>query len=157
VIYVFDTSSFSVLKHYYPERFPSLWTGIEELMEAGQLISTREVLNELERLDTAEPLLVWAKDHREIFAIPTNEETEFVVRIFQVSHFQTLINQKSMLVGNPVADPFVIAAAATKDEGAVVTEERFKENAAKIPNVCQHFGIRCMNLEEFMTRQNWNF
>jgi Domain of unknown function (DUF4411) len=157
VIYVFDTSSFRVLRHYYPERFPSLWAGLDELIGAGTLISTREVLNELERFDDPEPMLAWARSHREIFATPTNDETEFVARIFQVQHFQNLIARKSILIGSPVADPFVIAAAATKGNGAVVTQEGLKENAAKIPNVCQHFGIRCMNLEEFMAQQNWNF
>lgn len=123
----------------------------------GQLVSTREVFNELERFDDPGPLLAWAKNHRDIFATPTNEETEFVARIFLVQHFQTLIAQKSILTGKPVADPFVVAAAATREEGTVVTQESFKENAAKIPNVCQHFGVRSINLEEFMAHQNWNF
>lgn len=121
MIYVFDTSSFRVLRHFYPERFPSLWAGLDELIEAGELISTREVLNELERFDDPEPMLAWAKGHREMFATPTNEETECVARIFRVQHFQNLIARKSILIGSPVADPFVIAAAATKEEGAVVT------------------------------------
>jgi hypothetical protein len=120
-------------------------------------LSTREVFNELERFDDPEPLLAWAKNHKDIFATPTNEETQFVARIFQIQHFQALIAQKSILTGRPVADPFVIAAAAIKQEGAVVTQELFKENGAKIPNVCRHFGVRCMNLEEFMAIQDWNF
>lgn len=28
-----------------------------------------------------------------------------------------------------------------------------KPNAAKILNICQHFGIRCLSLEEFMDEQ----
>lgn len=157
MIYVFDTSSFRILRHYYPDRFRSVWAGLEELVASGEMVSTREVFNELERFDDPEPILDWAKHHKDIFATPTNEETEFVARIFQVQHFQALIARKSILTGRPVADPFVIAAAATKEEGTVVTQEIFKENAAKIPNVCQHFGIACMNLEEFMAQQNWNF
>lgn len=157
MIYVFDTSSFRILRHYYPERFRSVWAGLEELIVSGELISTREVFNELERFDDPEPLLAWAKNHKDIFATPTNAETDFVVRIFQVQHFQALIAQKSILTGRPVADPFVVAAAAIRQEGTVVTQERFKENAAKIPNVCQHFGVPCVNLEEFMANQNWTF
>ena len=155
--YVFDTSSFRVLRHYYPDRFPSVWVGVEGLVASGQLVSTREVFNELERFDDPGPILEWARNHRDIFATPTNEETDFVARIFLVQHFQTLIAQKSILTGRPVADPFVVAAAATKEEGTVVTQESFKENAAKIPNVCQHFGVPCINLEEFMAHQGWNF
>lgn len=154
--YVFDTSSFRILRHYYPNRFPSVWTGLEELVVSSEITSTREVSNELERFDDPGPILAWAKNHKDIFATPTNEETEFVVRIFQVQHFQALIAQKSILTGRPVADPFVVAAAAVK-VGTVVTQKLFKPNAAKIPNVCQHFGIPCVNLEEFMTQQGWNF
>ncbi len=102
-------------------------------------------------------MLTWARNRRDIFATPSNDETEFVARIFQVQHFQALIAQKSILTGRPVADPFVVAAAATKQEGTVVTQETLKENAAKIPNVCQYFGVQCLDLEEFMAHQDWNF
>jgi hypothetical protein len=39
-MYIFDTSAFIVLKHYYRQSFPSLWTGIEELIEGGVVLST---------------------------------------------------------------------------------------------------------------------
>jgi hypothetical protein len=39
----------------------------------------------------------------------------------------------------------------------VVTQEKNTENAAKIPNVCDHFGIPCINLEDFMKKENWTF
>lgn len=154
--FVFDTSSFRILRHYYLNRFPSVWAGLEDLVTAGEITSTREVFNELERFDDPGPVLEWAKNHKEIFAIPTSDETEFVARIFQVAHFQALIAQKSILTGRPVADPFVVAAAAVRG-ATVVTQESLKPNAAKIPNVCQHFGIPCVNLEQFMTHHGWNF
>ncbi|MFY9620527.1 MAG: PIN domain-containing protein [Pyrinomonadaceae bacterium] len=154
--YIFDTSSCRILRHYYPNRFPSVWAGLDQLVAAGEVISTREVFNELEQFDDPGPVLNWAKHHKEIFTTPTNEETEFVARIFQVQHFHALIAQKSILTGRPVADPFVVAAAAVRN-GTVVTQEVMKPNAAKIPNVCAHFNLPCMNLEEFMTDQGWNF
>jgi hypothetical protein len=95
---------------------------MEDLVIAGEITSTREVFNELERFDDPGPVLEWAKSHREIFAIPTNDETEFVARIFQVAHFQALIAQKSILTGRPVADPFVVAAAAVR--GATVSRRK---------------------------------
>jgi len=33
----------------------------------------------------------------------------------------------------------------------------WKENSAKIPNVCDHFDIPYLNLEEFMEKENWTF
>ena len=61
-----------------------------------------------------------------------------------------------MLRGTPVADPFVIACAAN-NHGTVVTEEDLKDHAARIPNVCYHFKIPCINLKEFMKLQDWQF
>jgi Domain of unknown function (DUF4411) len=92
----------------------------------------------------------------DVFTTPTAEETEFVGRILAVPHFQQLIGTKARLTGTPVADPFVIACAAVRD-GTVVTEEKTKPNSAKIPNVCEHFAISCLNLEKFMRAVGWSF
>jgi len=35
--------------------------------------------------------------------------------------------------------------------------EQFKDKAAKIPNICRHFDVRCMTLEEFMQAEGWTF
>jgi hypothetical protein len=155
-MHIFDTSAFIVLKHYYRQSFPSLWTGLEELINNGVLVSTREVYNELQSYNDADYIQTWADTHKEVFATPSNDELEFVAGIFRVAHFQALISQKAALKGTPVADPFVVAAAAIKN-ATVVTQESLKPNAAKIPNVCDRFGIRCIKLEEFMAEQGWNF
>jgi hypothetical protein len=60
------------------------------------------------------------------------------------------------MTGQPVADPFLIAAAQCCG-GTVVTQERLKPNAAKIPNVCQHFGASCMTFEGFLKAKGWSF
>jgi hypothetical protein len=98
----------------------------------------------------------WMKQNRRIFSIPDAEQTAFISEIFKIQHFQTLIGMKQQLIGKPVADPFVIACAHVL-KGCVVTEEREKPNAAKIPNVCSHFGIECTNLEGYLSRKSWTF
>ena len=35
--------------------------------------------------------------------------------------------------------------------------ESHKLNAARIPNVCEHFDIKCFNFEDFMKNENWQF
>lgn len=125
------------------------------LGKSGSL-SLREVKLELSNHNDPDVIESWAKDNAAIFLIPSPEELLFVQKIFSVSHFQALISKKALLKGTPVADPFVIAAAAVR-AGTVVTEERLKPNAAKIPNVCDHFGVNCTNLEGFMNQKNWCF
>jgi hypothetical protein len=61
-----------------------------------------------------------------------------------------------LLKGGKNADPFVVARAATID-GTVVSLEAMKANAAKIPNICKHFGLPCINLEQFMEAEDWQF
>jgi hypothetical protein len=156
MIYVFDTSSFSELKHFYPGVFKSIWAGFDDLVQQQRLISTREVWNEIQRGNADQHTNTWLKGRKEIFTTPDGVELQFVTKIFQVRHFQGLIGEQQRLKGTPVADPFVIACAKIRN-GIVVTEERLKPNAAKIPNVCEHFGIPCVDLETFMHQQDWSF
>lgn len=155
MIHIFDTSSLSELDAYYPNIFKSFWARLDAAASAGDIISTREVRAELERSGLVN-VLAWAKLNSDMFTTPGAAETAFVAQIFAVQHFQALINTKAALNGTPVADPFVVACAKIKG-GTVVTEERFKPNAAKIPNVCAHFQIPCINLETFMRNMGWSF
>lgn len=155
MIYVFDSSPLIVLfKYFYLERFPSLWEKFDSMVSAQQIISVREVRNEL--IGQEDRLSAWVKKNKEIFYKPTMDEYNFVKEVFVIEHFQTLIKEKERFVGKPVADPFVIAKAKV-GAGCVVTEESHKKNAAKIPNVCSHFDIPCVNLETFMEKENWTF
>lgn len=160
-IYVFDTSPLSVIfRHYYPDRFPSLWKRFNESVLNGRITSTREVYRELTKKETH--LMEWRDKHKsKVFPISTFEELAFVNRILSVPNFKFLVPQTKIVSGEPVADPFVIARAKCLGnngvDACVVTLEKAKENAAKIPNVCAHFGIDCVDLEGFMEREKWRF
>lgn len=157
VIYIVDTNSFNVLENYYPARFPSLWQNVDLLVREKRLLSVREVFNELDGTLSEEHFMQqWIKSNAGIFRSVSGDEGQFVADIFSVNHFRTLIGQKQRLRGIPVADPFVIAAARACG-GCVVTEERMKPNAAKIPNVCQHFGVDWTNIEGLLEREDWSF
>ncbi len=156
MIYVFDTSSIRSLQHFYPSVFKTIWDGLDGLVQQQNLISTREVWNELGRQNVSANVLAWAKQNKQIFTTPNAAELQIVAQIFQIKHFQSLIGEQQRLKGTPVADPFVIACAKIKG-GTVVTEEQLKQNAAKIPNVCQHFNVPCIDLEGFMQQQGWEF
>lgn len=155
-MYVFDTNAFSQLLHsYYPERFPSLWERFNALIDEAQITSTREAYRECED-DRSKALREWIVDHRDLFPAPTAAEGAFVVRIFAVRHFQQVIEQKKLLKGGKNADPFIVARAAVHD-GTVVTMEGRPRNGAKIPNICEHFGVPWVSLEGFMAAEGWTF
>ena len=156
MIYVFDTSSLVVINHYYPHAFPTFWARLDELVNQGIITSTREVYNELQNFTDRPNTLAWAKNNKALFEIPTPDELRFVAQILAIPRFQALIGEKNRLKGTPVADPFVVATARVRG-AVVVTQEVEKQNAAKIPNVCKHFGIGCINLAGFMQGQGWTF
>lgn len=154
--YVLDTNSFRVLGNYYPARFPSFWDKFNELVLGGRVISVREARKELDYQVAKLYLREWIEDNRSIFLLPDPAETEFVREIFSNQHFQALVKKKDMLRKKPIADPFIIASAKVRD-ACVVTEEKCKPNAAKIPNVCEYYSIDCTNLEGLMEQEGWSF
>jgi hypothetical protein len=155
-MYVFDTSPLSTLfKNYYRRRFPTLWRNFDQLVADGGLVSTREALREIE--DGPVPdLRDWAQNNHALFSTPNAAEGAFVACIYGVQHFRQNIEQQKLLKGGRNADPFVIARAAVEGR-TVVTMELFKDHAAKIPNICRHFGVPCLTLEEFMEAERWQF
>ena len=62
MIYVFDNSPLSTLfRNYYPGRFPSLWQRFDVLVVNRDIVSTREVLREIED-GAVESLREWARE-----------------------------------------------------------------------------------------------
>jgi len=155
--YVIDSNSIAALSHYYPKRFPTFWALFDAAVDSAEVISVREVSNELDNHTFLQPWLAeWLKQHKSMFRIPSAEETEFVGEIFKVKNFQSLVGEKQTLRGSPVADPFVIACAKVAGR-IVITQEVKKDGGAKIPNVCDHFKIGWTNLEGFLADKDWEF
>lgn len=155
--YVFDTSPLSVLfKHYYRDRFPTLWRRFEVLVGAGRALSVREVRSELLDSHVEQEVKEWASRFSNFFATPTTSEASFLKEIYKVRRFQQNIEQKKLLKGGKNADAFVIAKAKAVD-GTVVTLERRSHTGVKIPDICNHFGINCVSLEQFMQAVQWRF
>jgi len=156
MIYVLDTNSLCVLKNFYPTTFPGLWVRIDALVASGEFISVEEAYGELTKRVDSEHLLQWVERNKAIFTPPTEKEMDFVAGIFAVQHFQQLVSQDALLRGGLVADPWIIARAHSAG-GCVVTEEKLKPNAAKIPNVCDHFQIPWTNVEGLFQLQGWRY
>ena len=157
MVYVFDTSSFIVLSHYYKNQFPSLWKNIGSQVKANKIISVREVFNEIESYALESDLKIWAKKNKTIFQTMNEEESRIMSSIFrEYPKFQNMVDRKSRLQGKPVADPFIVAKAI-HIKGTVISEENFQKNGIKIPNLCRVKKISCLKLKGFMEEQNWSF
>ncbi|MDE0152345.1 MAG: DUF4411 family protein [Gammaproteobacteria bacterium] len=155
-MYVFDTSALSeIFRSFYRSRFPTLWKKFDRLIEKGMITSTREVGRELKQYGRHD-LQNWIREHPEAFPIPSVAEAEFVQKIYLVRHFRQNVERKKILKGGLNADPFVIAKAAAHDS-LVVTLETERPQAVRVPNICEYFDIPCLNLEGFMTNEDWVF
>ena len=155
-MYVLDTNVISSLnKNYYRKRFISLWKAFDQLVADEKITSTREVLHELHDgvpgADTE-----WADANTKLFATPDANEGSFVGQIYSVAHFQANIEKQKLFKGGRNADAFIVARAYATG-GKVVTMERLKPNAVKIPNICEHFKIPYLDLEGFMESEGWEF
>lgn len=154
--YVFDNSPLTALfKNYYRKTFRTLWERFDALVADGSIVSVREALREIED-GAPDNLVEWSKENSALFAVPTGPEGAFVGQIYAVEHFQQNIEVQKLVRGGRNADPFVIAKAAVEGR-TVVTMERLKPNASRIPNICAYFGVRCMHLEDFMVAEGWVF
>ena len=163
-IYVIDTSSLIEIK---PENFPpdiyvSMWRDIENLIRSDRFISHKYVFEELRKYEgKRDEILKWVEKHKKIFKDITPQQTKIVKQILE--KYPSLIDTN----GSVEADPFIIALALEKDpqqalfsstfEKIVVTEEKLKGNKIKIPLICQHFRINCINIFSMFRREGWRW
>ena len=157
--YSLDTSTLSqVYGSIYKGRFPSFWSRFDALIISGRAVSVSEVEEELRNARGLPGVVQELRQlNDEFFSLPTAAEQGFVAQIIRVQHYRNLLSAKAIQTGTPVADPFVIAKAGASPGMCVVTEEKASPNAAKIPNVCDYFNIDCINLEQLMIREGWQF
>ena len=154
-MYVIDTSVVSALhRNYFRSRFVTLWKLFDDMVESGGFTSTREALRELEDLGGASH--EWALKNPGLFTMPDAREGAVVAKIFAVPHFQANMERQKLFKGGRNADPFLVARAAVTGS-TVLTTEKPRLNAAKIPNICQHFSVACVDLEQFMEMEGWTF
>ena len=149
--YSFDTSAIlnPWRRHYPLETFPSLWNRLDELIDAGDIIASEEVLEELRRKD--DEVHQWALERRQMF-IPLYPDIQQSVINILTNHPRLIDNRKN----RSGADPFVIALAQVEN-CTVVTYETpsHSPNRPRIPDVCDAMGIRCINMTDLFQEQGW--
>ena len=151
--YALDTNIFIAMTSFYPEIFPTFWENLNRLVSENNIISTEDNFFEYTRNDFIKE---WVQDNKSIFEPPNKEESAFIQAILSSKNFRANIEKKKLAKDAPHADPFLIAKAKVSN-ATVVTLEKFRENSANIPNICEHFSIKCINLETFIKQQKWIF
>ena len=152
--YCIDTSALmdGWVRYYPQETFPTLWVNLDRLIEANRLISSEEVLQELERKE-GDTLYGWAKDRDRMF-LPLDASIQACAKQIMLDHPQ-LVDGRT---GKSFADPWVIATAHV-NKVAVVTGEKpsGRPNRPKIPDVCRQMNVVCISFVDLIRREKWRF
>ncbi len=136
--YSFDTSGFiePYVRLYPRDIFEPHWQWIEKLIGDGSIKSTELVKTELS--STEDDLYDWASIQEGLFS-PIDEGTQTALTEV-ITAFPNLTDHYRDRSG---ADPWVIALAMSNDCSVVTYEKMGKRGAPKIPNACEHFGVKC--------------
>jgi len=154
VKYCIDTSALmdAWMRWYPAEMFPTLWEKVDALIDDARLISSEEVLLELERKE-GDTLHDWAKERNDIF-LPLDDS-------IQTCHSQIMASYPRLVdgrTGKSFADPWVIATAHTNNCIVVMGEEPTGTlDRPKIPDVCQDMRIRCIKFVDLIRQERWRF
>ncbi|MCY7348228.1 MAG: DUF4411 family protein [Pyrinomonadaceae bacterium] len=161
MIYCIDTSSLihGWNEKYPPEIFTSLWNDIENLIKNGDLVSTEEVLMELNAGN--DDLSIWASKQNDFFLTLDNEIQAEAANILADPINSKVLDTRK--VGKNEADIWVIATAKVNNL-AVITDEKYVQpidvpNARKISirNVCENINVPHFNFLEFIKDCKWKY
>jgi hypothetical protein len=80
------------------------------------------------------------------------------IRIALGQYYQNRINDIQLAEYLNIAPKNLAAFEARfSPERTVVTMETLRPDAARIPNICEHFKVPCLSLEGFMEKESWQF
>lgn len=152
MLYSIDTSAliFASRGPYRLDNFPGFWSKMDELMRDGIMGALEDVKKEVIRKD--DDISDWVKKRTEFF-IPMEEDVQTAM---------TEILEKFPNLPNPDAlhgetDAAVIALAKANGCSVVSQEKGGSEDHPKIPFVCRHYCIRCIDIFELVAEQGWVF
>jgi predicted nucleic acid-binding protein len=154
VTYCVDTSSLLECwsRRYPPDVFGRLWDNLDGLITAKELVAPEEVLHELERKE--DELYEWARERRDGFFLPLDGQVQSATGEV-LAAFPRLVGT---LKDRNRADAFVVAVAKVSGL-TVVTEERRNSTPERprIPLICDHFDMRCIDALGLIREQRWTF
>jgi hypothetical protein len=148
--FVLDTSSWieGYIEQYRPSVFARLWQDIESLLASRKIILAEAAYREVtQQDDTLKKWMTGMASHVEA----NNQSIEQQHAAIQLHPLGVALITKGKPFIRSDADSRIIATAMFL-RGTVVTKELPAVNPAKakIPNVCAHFRVPCVNLMEML-------
>jgi Domain of unknown function (DUF4411) len=151
MLYLLDANVIITAKdsYYAIDQVPEFWEWLVHQGEAGNVKVPSEILDEVSPgADKNDLFYQWRKDKATVAALLLAEEVDQVQvqRVLEEGYAPDLMDQELEVIGS---DPFLIAYAMAHIDRTVVTTEvsspaKQRQNR-KIPDVCDYFGVRCIN------------
>ncbi len=159
--YLIDTNSLiSPYKNYYPFDFArKFWEQMQKSIENGNVVLLDLVKEELSKGD--DELSEWINEFNSSLII-SHKQPAIIAKYAEIlQHIQmsNFYKEKALLDWSKadVADPWLIAAAYTYGYKIVTFETKNgnlniinKCSRAKIPDICEVFGVECQTLYNMM-------
>ncbi|MEN6292267.1 MAG: DUF4411 family protein [Methanobacterium sp.] len=150
-MFIIDTCSLIDLKRNYSTQvFVSLWSSIKDLIDNGELISLKEVQNELVKDDKEFWTGIHNNNGKNFFVDAHDKEIECLTQLEGFS-----IYDEEWAEGESMSDPLLICFGIANNH-IVVTEEN-QRSERRIPYVCKQVGVDCINLNQFFEDNKWEF
>src|SRR5450755_3663262 len=151
-MFCFGTSSLlECWSRYYPlDVFPGMRERLSYLIEGGDVIAPDEVNDEIKHKDDG--LAEWLKQRTSMF-VALEGPVQVAAREV-LAEFPELVKA---LGGRNQADPFVIGLARVRNATVVTQERGGSRERPRIPLVCEHFGVPCIDVVGFIRQRGWTF
>lgn len=140
-------------EHYPMDVFRPQWEFLESAMKGGRVVAPLAVETELERWNkNVAAMKGWLHDHKYLFHdIDSDAQLEGAKRIVNTyPAYGTSMNY--------LGDLEVMAFAMARRLTVISLEAKATQHSAKkpkIPNVCEEFGIRWVNLSGFLRAEGF--
>jgi hypothetical protein len=137
--------------YYSPKLCPNFLDILSKLIDEGIIFCTSEVEREILKEDDA--LKDWIQSHPK-FVHEIDEDIQIKLRKI-LAEYPYLVNATK---DRSMGDPWVIAHAWSV--GATVVTSEIKSNSVKrvkIPDVCEHFKVRCIDVFDFFKEVGISF
>ncbi len=161
MLYLLDANVIITAKdsYYAMDQVPEFWPWLHYHGEKGNLKIPQELFEEVNAgSDKSHPFYVWRKEKSNVEALQLNEslDANLVQKVLNEGYGENLTDAELGSIGR---DPFLIAYALAMPGRTVVTTEvsrpsKKRQNRA-IPDVCQHFGVPCLNTFQMTRALGW--
>jgi hypothetical protein len=152
-VYLIDTSGLIFLESTFKRDnpvFTAIWEEIEELIISGHFKTLDFVEIEINSYEGKQDFLkTWVKKWKKRFVVTTDAESiNAAIPLINEEYNTGFFNAAKQAEGKEEADPYLIGYCKVHTCTLITNEGKAKPN--KIPAVAARYGVKCIDLFDFL-------